>query len=104
MNYTQIADSYKYDTIASAIYGRELEYFHYEFDLINFQFMVKHLPEGEALADIQKRIKDTEAGMAQSQLLVQALESQIDDREAYDEAVIRTVKKRAKAEKRAEEK
>ena len=98
MNYTQIEDSYKYDTIATAIYGREIEYFHYAFDLTNFEFMVKHLPEGEALADIQKRIGETEAGMAQSHLIKQALEAQIDDREAYDEAVIRTVEKRKRAE------
>jgi hypothetical protein len=30
MNYTQINDDYQYDTIADAIYAREVEHFHYK--------------------------------------------------------------------------
>jgi hypothetical protein len=32
MNYEQLPTEYKYDTLADAMYAREVEYFHYDFD------------------------------------------------------------------------
>ena len=55
MNYSQLTLDYKYRHLAAAIYSREAEYFHYDFDRINFEYMVLSLPEGEFKDDINKR-------------------------------------------------
>jgi len=93
MDFTQLDNSYKYETIASALYGRELEYFHYEFDLTNFKFMAEQ-STGEALADLNKRIGEIQAQMLNVILCIKALESQIDDQEAYDKAVVTVTARR----------
>jgi hypothetical protein len=95
MIYTQLPTTYKYDTLADAIYGREIEYFHYDFDRINFEHILTDLPECDYRTNIEKRLFDTEAMMKQSEKTMAALVAQIDDKEAYDAAVIRTTEKRA---------
>lgn len=95
MIYTQLPPTYKYDTLAEAIYGREIEYFHYDFDRINFEHILTGLPECDYRTNIEKRLFDTIAMMAQSEKTMAALVAQIDDKEAYNAAVIRTTEKRA---------
>jgi len=94
MIYTQLPPTYKYDILADAIYGREIEMWHYDFDRINFEHILKDLPECEYRVNMEKRLFDTVAMMAQSDKTMQALWSQVDDKEAYAEAVIRTTAKR----------
>lgn len=95
MIYTQLSPTYKYDILAEAIYGRELEFWHYDFDRINFEHILIGLPECDYRTNMEKRLVDTEAMMKQSERTMAALWSQVDDKEAYDAAVIRTTKKRA---------
>jgi hypothetical protein len=94
MIYTQLSLSYKYDTIAEAIYGREVEFFHYDFDRANFEHILMSLPECEYRINIKNRLSDTVAMMAQLEKTMAALAAQIDDKAAYAEAVIRTTEKR----------
>jgi Asp-tRNA(Asn)/Glu-tRNA(Gln) amidotransferase B subunit len=94
MNYTQLDDTYKYDTLADAIYGREIEYFHYDFDRKNFEHLLANLPEGSYAQDIAKRLADTVMQMENVKAIMAALLSQIDDQAAYDEAVLRAIEKR----------
>ena len=49
MKYKLIPKTHLADTIASAMYGREMEHFHYEFDVINFRYMIDNAPEGADL-------------------------------------------------------
>ena len=95
MNYTQLSPTYKYDILAEAIYGREIEYWHYDFDRINFEHILKDLPECDYRTNLEKRLFDTVAMMAQSEKTMSALRAQIDNEAAYAEGVIRTTKKRA---------
>ncbi len=76
------------------MYAREVEFFHYDFDRINFAKILETAPEGEYRADIQKRHDTTLQMMAMVKGIYAALESQITDREAHESAVKRTAEKR----------
>lgn len=99
MIYTQLSPTYKLEVIADAIYGRELEHFHYDFDRQNFERLLAGLPDGEYKADVEKRLAETLMQMAKVEAIYAALASQIDDQDAYQEAVIRTTRKREEAKK-----
>jgi hypothetical protein len=103
MIYTQLPPTYKYDILAQAVYGREVEYFHYDFDRINFEHILKDLPECEYRTNIEKRLADTIGAMAQVEKTMAALVAQIDDEAAYAEGVFRAIEKRA-ADKLKEQK
>jgi hypothetical protein len=94
MTYTQVPESYKYEVIADAIYGREMEYFHYDFDLKNFQYLAEILPEGEYKQDIKSRITDIKKQMGNVSAIHHALQVQIRDKEAYAKAVALVTKRR----------
>jgi hypothetical protein len=94
MKYTQLDTNYKYDTLAEAVYGREIEYFHYDFDRKNFEYLLTNLPSSEYTQDIEKRLADTVMQMRNVGAIMDALLSQIDDQAAYDEAVLRAIEKR----------
>ena len=96
MKYEQLASTYKDDVIAEAMYARELEYFHYEFDSINFMQLLTELPEGSARDDIENRLNDTLAQMDGVDRIYNALKSQITDIEAHQAAVQRAIVKREK--------
>jgi hypothetical protein len=87
MEYTQLAKEYKYRHIANAIYARELEYFHYDFDRINFEYLIANLPQSESRENIEKRLSETKVQMESVMAIVVALNSQIDNKEDYDDAV-----------------
>ena len=97
MVYSQLPSSYKYDTLADAIYGREVEYFHYDFDRINFEYIVKDLPECEYRTNLENRLADTVGTMAQVERTMAALLAQIDDPIAYAEGVARAIERREAA-------
>jgi hypothetical protein len=94
MKYTQLDTNYKYDTLAEAVYGREIEYFHYDFDRKNFEYLLTNLPSSEYTQDIEKRLADTVMQMKNVGAIMDALLSQIDDEAAYGEAVLRAIEKR----------
>jgi predicted unusual protein kinase regulating ubiquinone biosynthesis (AarF/ABC1/UbiB family) len=95
MIYTQLSTNYKYDVIANAIYAREIEYFHYDFDRINFEYLLTQLPNGPYRTDIKTRLSNTIKQMHNVSLIIDALRSQIDDETAYNAAVERMTAKRA---------
>ena len=95
MIYTQLSKNYKYEVIAEAIYGRELEHFHYDFDKINFERILETATEGDYKTDIEKRLSDTLMQMEKVEAIYASLMSQVDDQEAYAAAVIRMTEKRA---------
>ena len=93
MIYSQLPQTYKYDTIADAIYAREVEYFHYDFDRLNFEYLLVKT-DGEYRENIQSRLADTGTQMRNVLGIIEALQAQIDDEPAYAEAVERAVKRR----------
>ena len=94
MKYEQINPMYRDDLIAEALFGRELEYFHYDFDRINFEHILKDLPESEYRTLIEQRHADTVGAMAQVEKTAEALRSQITSLEAHAAAIVRTTEKR----------
>lgn len=94
MEYTQLAETYKYDTLAEAIYGRELEYFHYDFDRINFEHLLEHAKDPALLQDVAERLVETKRQMGNVIAIINALRAQIDNEEAYAAAVVRMTEKR----------
>ena len=97
MIYTQLTPDYKYDTIAEAIYAREVEYFHYDFDRVNFAYLISIAPDGEFKDTTAERLASTMQQMNSVLAIMDALKSQIDDSQAYAEAVVRvTAKRKAK--------
>ena len=97
MKYTQLDTNYKYDTLAEAVYGREMEYFHYDFDRKNFEHLLAHATDNEFAANVAERLSDTRKQMGNVEAIMAALKEQIEDQAAYDAAVIRvTAKRKAK--------
>jgi len=102
MKYKQLPSTYKDDTLASAMYARELEYFHYEFDASNFKHLLDNAPAGAGTKDIQERLESTIAQMEAVDNTYKALEAQITDQAEHEAAVIRTTKKREEDEIRSD--
>jgi hypothetical protein len=97
MIYTQLSTDYKYDVIAENIYAREMEYFHYDFDRINFSYLVSVLPDSEFKTNTAERLTSTIQQMNSVEAIIAALRAQIDDEQAYAAAVVRvTAKRKAK--------
>ena len=97
MQYEQLPTEYKYDTLADALYAREVEYFHYDFDRKNFEHLLANATDNEFAANVADRLNDTRKQMGNVMLIISALKSQIDDAEAYAAAVERvTAKRKAK--------
>lgn len=97
MEYQQLPTEYKYDTLAEAMYAREVEYFHYDFDRKNFEHLLANATDNEFVANVADRLNDTRKQMHNVMLIIAALKSQIDDEGAYAAAVERaTAKRKAK--------
>jgi len=96
MKYKQLNSTYLYDTLAEAMYARELEYFHYEFDLNNFIEIMKHTDE-QSKPQLQERIDETERQMRNVECIYNALEKQILDQDEYQAAVERATLRRLNA-------
>lgn len=97
MQYEQLPTEYKYDTLADAMYAREVEYFHYDFDRKNFEHLLANATDNEFAANIAERLDATRKQMGNVKAVVEALKAQIDDADAYAAAVERvTAKRKAK--------
>jgi hypothetical protein len=97
MNYQQLPTEYKYDTLADAMYAREVEYFHYDFDRKNFEHLLANATDNEFAANVAERLDSTRKQMGNVEAVIEALKAQIDDADAYAAAVERvTAKRKAK--------
>jgi hypothetical protein len=94
MNYTLLPQTYRDDVLAEALYAREVEYFHYAFDLRNFEHMLAAMPLCPARDDLAARLQQTREQMATVQAVHAALMAQITDPDAHAAAVARTTEKR----------
>jgi hypothetical protein len=94
MIYTQLSDDYKYDTLADAMYAREIEYFHYDFDRKNFEHLLANATDNEFAANVAERLNDTRKQMGNVEAIMAALKAQIEDEQAYADAVVRVTAKR----------
>ena len=94
MKYTQLSQTYRDDVLAEAMYGREVEWFHFDFDRINFAKLLETLPHSPYRDNVQQRHDDTLDRMATVDAIYAALESQITDPEAHAAAIVRTTEKR----------
>ena len=97
MEYEQLTQEYRDDHLAEAMYGREAEWFHYDFDRINFEKMLRSDVSKEVRADLQKRLRETIGQMRMVECVYAALKSQIVDDAAHRRAVKRADVKRALA-------
>jgi hypothetical protein len=94
MIYTQLNNEYKYDTLADAMYAREVEYFHYDFDRKNFEHLLANATDNEFAANVAERLDATRKQMGNVAAIITALQNQIEDQAAYDAAVVRVTAKR----------
>lgn len=94
MKYEQLPAEYKYDTLADAMYSREVEFFHYDFDRINFEHILANVTDNEFAANVTERLYETRKQMTNVLGVVAALKAQIDDADAYAAAVERATAKR----------
>lgn len=94
MHFTQLDQDYQDDVLAEALYARELEWFHYDFDRGNYERMAKGLEPGSMLADLKKRIYEIEIQMRTVEAIHSALTARIVDTERHARAVDRVTAKR----------
>lgn len=94
MFYSQLTNNYKYDVLAEAMYAREVEHFHYDFDRKNFEHLLANATDNEFAANVAERLKDTRKQMGNVEAIMAALQGQIEDQAAYDAAVARVTAKR----------
>jgi len=94
MQYNQLPSSYKYDTIAEAMYSRELEHFHYAFDADNFRHLLATTIDGPYKQELQARLDSTLEQMRKVEDIYNALQAQITDAAEYAAAVERATQKR----------
>lgn len=94
MFYSQLSDQYKYDVLAEAMYAREVEHFHYDFDRKNFEHLLANATDNEFAANVAERLNDTRKQMGNVEAIMAALREQIDNQAAYDAAVVRVTAKR----------
>ena len=96
MQFSQFqANDYKYDLIAENVFMRESEWFHYDFDLKNFQSILATMAQDDpGRANYEQRVRDTQTQMKIVEDIHAALMAQITDQTAYQAAVVRTTAKR----------
>jgi hypothetical protein len=94
MKYEQLSDEYKYDTLADAMYAREVEHFHYDFDRKNFEHLLANATDNEFAANVAERLNSTRKEMGNVLAIIAALKEQVEDEQAYADAVARVTAKR----------
>lgn len=94
MKYEQLSDEYQADTLADALYAREVEFFHYDFDRGNFEKMIESMPPSQFRESIQARLNETLVQMGNVEAIYAALRSRITDPQAHQEAIARCARKR----------
>ena len=95
MHFEQLDDDYRDDHIAQALYAREMEFFHYDFDRANFELLLADLEPGNYFDMIHKRLGETLVQMARVEAIHAALVSRITDPQAHLAAVERCARKRS---------
>lgn len=93
MNYAQLSQEYQDDHLATAMFSREMEHFHYDFDRRNFLYLIGIAPDGAFKEDLKKRLSETEAQIRNVELIYAALKEQIRSIEAHAAAVERVMSK-----------
>lgn len=94
MEFQQLDPSYEYDVLASAMYMREVEYFHFACDVKNFDNILATVEPCAYTENIAQRREETLARMKEVDAIYFALKSQILDQAAFDAAVLRQKAKR----------
>lgn len=94
MKYVQLSQDYQDDALADALYARELEWFHYDFDRANFVEMLRMLPASEFRDMIAKRLEETIVQMQRVEIIHASLELRITDIAAHEAAILRVTAKR----------
>ena len=94
MDYEQLPTEYKYDVLADAMYAREVEHFHYDFDRKNFEHLLANATDNEFAASVAERLDATRKQMGNVNAIIAALKEQIEDQAAYAAAVVRVTAKR----------
>ena len=96
MDYEQLSTDYMDDHIAEAMLGREMEFFHYQVDLQNYQDMLAALPAGETAnrGELAQRIKDITVQMDIVEKVYAALKNRRRDPQAHAAAIGRVTAKR----------
>ena len=94
MKYQQLSKSYRDDTLAEAMYSREVEHFHYDFDRINFKKLLEKLPDSPYRNNVHERLESTIEQMSLVELIYLSLASQITNKQDHEEAVARCKAKR----------
>ena len=97
MQYNQLEQQYQDDVLAEAIYGREVEHFHYVFDRDNFKRMIEGLPAGTFRSSLEQRLAETLDRIAQVESVHAALVARITDQARHADAVARVTAKRKAA-------
>ncbi len=98
MKYQQLEQDYRDDLLADALYAREVEYFHYDFDRTNFVEMLRVLQKGDYRNEIEERLKQTEEQMRRVACVYAALLTKVVDVEAHKRAVGRCKERRIQAQ------
>lgn len=99
MIYKQLESTYKDDVLAEAMYAREVEFFHYDFDRRNFISILSQMESGPEKKALESRLNETIDQMAAVDNIYKALEEQIADENAHEAAILRTALKRKDASK-----
>jgi hypothetical protein len=99
MKYEQLNETYHDDVIAEALYARELEYFHYEFDKKNFIEILKLTTNPTDIDHLTNRLDETIKQMNNVEIYIKALKNQIRSEKYHIDAVERAKIKRSLKEK-----
>lgn len=94
MEFKQLDQDYQDDVLAEALYSREHEWFHYDFDRGNYQRMAEALLPGPEREDLLRRIRETQTQMDFVESIYDALSARVVNAERHARAVERVTKKR----------
>jgi hypothetical protein len=94
MQYKQLDQETQDDYLAEAMYSRELEFFHYDFDRQNFQRIADSLPPGKEKDEYLRRVESVNTQVAVVEAVYTALSARVTNPAAHVAAVARTKAKR----------
>ena len=86
--YKLLNNNYKYDLLAEQIKNREVNLFHYRFNIENYSEMINHA-DGDFRSKLEQYIKDEQVQLDRELIVYHALLKQIDDNDLFDQAVKR---------------
>jgi len=96
ITYTQLSvDPLLNETLAQAIYQREVEHFHYDLNKTNYEQIIATAPDGDYKNSVAQLLADTLVQMNIVESIHAALQTQITDEVGYADAVARAKAARA---------